>query len=128
MSALSRQARVERALKKGERCFLDLLPGVALSPAPAGSRGFDAGKKLKGRKRHVMAIVMGMLTAVVVQSTGIQDRDGGWLVVNTVPTDQSGIERVIVDSNDTGGFEKWVGNQRGWIVEIVNKDPEHKGD
>lgn len=93
----------------------------------AGPRGFDAGKKVKGRKRHVMVDVMGMLIAVVVHSAGIQDRDGGRLVVNTVPKDQNRIERIIVDSIYTGGFDKWVKKQRGWIVEIVNRDPEHKG-
>src|SRR5689334_1067062 len=46
-----------------------------------GPRGYDAGKKVNGRKRHIVVDTMGMLWAVVVHSAGIQDRDGAMLVL-----------------------------------------------
>ena len=39
-------------------------------------RGYDAGKRVKGRRRHIASDTMGLLLAVVVHSAGIQDRAG----------------------------------------------------
>jgi hypothetical protein len=41
-----------------------------------GPRGFDAGKKIKGRKRHIVTDTQGNLVGLVVREAGIQDRDG----------------------------------------------------
>ncbi len=41
-----------------------------------GPRGFDAGKKVKGRKRHILTDTSGLLVTAVVHSAAIQDRDG----------------------------------------------------
>jgi putative transposase len=41
-----------------------------------GVRGYDAGKKVKGRKRHIMTDTLGLMLFVVIHSAGIQDRDG----------------------------------------------------
>jgi putative transposase len=41
-----------------------------------GVRGYDAGKKVKGRKRHILVDTMGLLLMVVVHTADIQDRDG----------------------------------------------------
>jgi putative transposase len=40
------------------------------------ARGFDAGKKIKGRKRHIVVDTSGLLVGVVVHAADIQDRDG----------------------------------------------------
>ena len=41
-----------------------------------GPRGLDAGKKIKGRKRHILTDTGGLLLAARVHATNIQDRDG----------------------------------------------------
>ena len=47
--------------------------------------GYDAGKKVKGKKRHVLVDTEGMLPHAIVTAADIQDRDGGaWLLVNTI--------------------------------------------
>ena len=46
-----------------------------------GKSGFDAGKKVKGRKRHILVDTLGLLLVVVVHSAGVQDRDGARLVL-----------------------------------------------
>lgn len=48
---------------------------------PAVSRGFDAGKKVNGRKRHVVVDTLGLLGVVLVTAASLQDRDGGRLVL-----------------------------------------------
>jgi hypothetical protein len=42
---------------------------------PGATRGYDAGKKINGRKRHIAVDTGGLLLAVVVTIAGIQDRD-----------------------------------------------------
>ena len=41
-----------------------------------GVRGHDVGKKVKGRKRHIVTDTLGLLVGLIVHSAGIQDRDG----------------------------------------------------
>lgn len=49
-----------------------------------GVRGYDAGKKVKGRKRHILVDTTGLLLMVVVHTADIQDRDGARLVLEQV--------------------------------------------
>ena len=49
-----------------------------------GERGYDAGKKINGRKRHIVVDTMGLLLWVMVHSAGIQDRDGARLVLAAI--------------------------------------------
>jgi transposase len=41
-----------------------------------GERGYDAGKKIKGRKRHILTDTGGLLVTVLVHAASVQDRDG----------------------------------------------------
>lgn len=45
-------------------------------------KGFDAGKKIKSIKRHIIVDTLGLILAVVIQSASVQDRDGAVDVVN----------------------------------------------
>lgn len=49
-----------------------------------GVRGYDAGKKVKGRKRHILVDTTGLLLKVMVHTADIQDRDGARLVMEQV--------------------------------------------
>ena len=49
-----------------------------------GIRGYDAGKKIKGRKRHILVDTTGLLLKVIVHAANIQDRDGAKLVLEQV--------------------------------------------
>src|SRR5277367_1147868 len=49
--------------------------------ASIGPHGFDAGKLIKGKKRHILVDMQGLLLHAIVHSAGVQDRDGGiWLL------------------------------------------------
>jgi len=56
------------------------LPSTAITryPRPVGkpSRGYDAGKKVNGRKRHVAVDTIGLLLSVLITAAGVQDRGG----------------------------------------------------
>jgi len=47
-------------------------------------RGYNAGKKVKGRKRHILVDTIGLLLIVVVHAANIQDRDGAKIVMEKV--------------------------------------------
>jgi putative transposase len=49
-----------------------------------GPRGYDAGKKVSGRKRHLLVDTMGLVLAVVITAGNVQDYDGARLVFNTI--------------------------------------------
>ena len=46
--------------------------------------GFDAGKKIKGKKRHILVDTQGFLMQAIVHSAGIQNRDGGVLLMGAL--------------------------------------------
>jgi transposase len=47
-------------------------------------KGYDAGKKISGKKRHILVDTTGLLMHAVVHPADIQDRDGGVLVMTTM--------------------------------------------
>jgi transposase len=101
--------------------------------------GYDAGKKIKGKKRHLLVDTQGLLLHAIVHAADIQDRDGGVLLMGTLfglfpfllrlyadsgyqgPKFQQGLRRVcqqinveIVKRSDAG---KFIVLPKRWIVE-----------
>ena len=60
--------------------------------------GYDAGKRTKGRKRHLLTDTLGLPLRVVVHSAGIQDRDGAALVLDGLRERCPHIELVWADA------------------------------
>jgi transposase len=63
--------------------------------------GYDAGKKIKGKKRHVLVDTLGLLMHVVIHSANIQDRDGGALVLGSLFRRYPFLEKLFAD----GGYQ-----------------------
>ena len=93
-----------------------------------GIRGFDAGKKVKGRKRHILTDTGGLLVAVVVHGAEIQDRDGAPAVFAAIPRHFPRPRHVFADGAYAGpkleGALKRIGR---WSLEIVNRPAGVKG-
>ena len=49
--------------------------------------GYDAGKKIKGKKRHVLVDTLGLMLHAIVHPADIQDRDGGGLVPSVIDSE-----------------------------------------
>ncbi len=60
--------------------------------------GYDAGKKIKGKKRHILVDTQGLLLHALVHSADIQDRDGGILVMSTLFGMYPFLEKLYADS------------------------------
>jgi len=86
-----------------------------------GERGFDAGKKTNGRKRHILVDTIGLLLMVVVHSAGIQDRDSAKLVLAKVKGRFSRLKLIWADAAYGGQLIEWVKEQLRCVLEIVRR-------
>ena len=92
-----------------------------------GPRGYDAGKKIKGRKRHIVVDTLGLLIAIVVHPANIQDRDGAKIVLKKAYQRFCGLQIVWADSGYSGKLIDWVKVTFGSILEIVKRPSNTKG-
>ena len=94
--------------------------------AKRGRRGYDAGKKIKGRKRHIAVDTEGNLLAVIVHSAGIQDRVAARAVLMRLFCRLDSITTVFVDGGYTGKLIGWAKEMFGYDVEVVKRNELHK--
>ena len=93
-----------------------------------GIRGYDAGKKIKGRKRHIVTDTLGLLLSVVIHAADIQDRDGAPLVIGSLRYRFPWLRHIFVDGGYAG--EKLRRSLRGygdWTIEIIKRSDTVKG-
>ena len=97
--------------------------GASIDP-----QGYDAGKKVTGRKRHILVDTLGLLLNVVVHPADVQDRDGARLVLDErsrrlFPF----IKRIFADAGYQGPrVARAAATTGSWIVEIVKRNELHK--
>ena len=87
----------------------------------AESRGFDAGKKVKGRKRHIVVDVLGLIIAIVVTVASIQDRDGAVPAVTRAKEDYQTLVKVLADSAYKGDVINKLEADTGVDVEVTER-------
>lgn len=93
-----------------------------------GIDGYDAGKKIVGRKRHILVDTMGLILAVVVHSAGIQDRDGAKAVFDRIMQEHpQRLELAWADGGYAGKLIEWVKTECGLVLEIVKRSDDVKG-
>jgi len=93
-----------------------------------GERGYDAGKKVNGRKRHIVVDTLGHLLEVVVHAANIQDRDGAKLVLDKLSTaTKERLCKLWADGGYAGALIDWVCEHLDAVLEIVSRDPEQVG-
>ena len=95
--------------------------------APQGERGYDAGKKVNGRKRHFAVDVDGRLLAVDVTPADVQDQDGGLPLVQRLVKTCPWIKTVVVDGGYKNRFIDTIQNTVGRVVEVVKRPDFAKG-
>jgi Transposase and inactivated derivatives len=84
-----------------------------------GPHGYDGGKKLSGRKRHVLVDTMGLLLKVVVHVANLQDRESVHLLLEPIKGRFPRMQKVWVDQGYTGTGRQWIEHEMGWEVEVV---------
>ena len=97
-------------------------------PAARGPRGYDASKKIKGRKRHIIADTQGNLVHAVIHTADIQDRDGAPLVLAQIVKRFPWLRNVFDDGGYAGDKLKSALRRIGkWTIEIVKRSDAAKG-
>jgi transposase len=91
--------------------------------------GFDAGKKIKGKKRHILVDTLGLLLNAIIHPADIQDRDGGVLVAATLFGMFPFLKKLFADAGYQGPiFRKGVKrNLPNLSVEIVKRSDKAVG-
>jgi len=93
-----------------------------------GPRGFDAGKKIKGRKRHIVTDTQGHLVGLQVHPADIQDRDGAVAVLASIRRLYPWLRHIFADGGYAGDKLKVALAELGrWTVEIVRRCDTAKG-
>ena len=93
-----------------------------------GPCGYDAGKCIKGRKRHVLTDTNGLLVAAIVHAADIQDRDGAPALLASVRTLFPWLRHVFADGGYAGPKLETALAQIGtWTLEIVKRSDAAKG-
>lgn len=86
-----------------------------------GPRGYDGGKKIKGRKHHILVDTMGLLLKAMVLPADVSDRDGGAELVLEAKEEQPRLRHLFVDGGYQGKWAEWVRGRLGWSVEVISR-------
>jgi putative transposase len=87
-------------------------------------RGFDGGKKVRGRKRHLLVDTEGLVLKAKVHSAKVPDQDGLKLLLDSARTAVSHLKHLWLDAGYEGKGKRWVEEVLGLSVEIVRRPPK----
>ncbi len=93
-----------------------------------GVRGFDAGKKILGRKRHIVTDTLGLLVGLVVHGADIQDRDGAPEVLKSIRHRFPWLRHIFADGAYAGPkLRANLARIGEWTMEIIKRSDTAKG-
>ena len=85
------------------------------------------GKKIAGRKRHILVDTIGLLLTAVVHAADVQDRDGARLVLNRAKAEFPSLQLIWADGGYAGALIDWVKTTCGWVLQTVLRPVGVKG-
>jgi transposase len=92
----------------------------------AASRGFDGGKKINGRKRHLAVDVEGLLLAVVVTAASVGDRVGAKFLIIALLNAGTRVRLIWADAGYGGkSLAGWIQAVAGIVLEVVKRTELH---
>jgi len=100
---------------------------VKTGPTPNGVRGFDGGKLISGRKRHILVDTCGLLLALAVTSAAVQDRDGARLLLQNLAGFCKKLRLIWVDGGYRGPLVDWVAETFRFRLSPVLRPKGQKG-
>jgi putative transposase len=93
-----------------------------------GISGYDAGKKIKGRKRHIVTDTCGFLIFLLVHAADIQDRDGAVDVLMAIRSGFPWLRHIFADGGYAGDkLRSALASMGKWTIEIIRRSDTAKG-
>ena len=93
-----------------------------------GISGYDGGKKIKGRKRHILTDTLGNILEVVISVANLNDREGAKLLMTKLEYHMAQrLLKIWVDRGYQGDLDTWFDEHRQITLEVVQADPKQKG-
>ena len=96
----------------------------------AGQRGYDAGKKVSGRKRHVAVDCLGLILAMMITPAAVQDRDAAKSLIQFLVSMYGRLQIIWADGGYLGALVQWVKQLRPFgklRLEIIRRSDRAKG-
>jgi transposase len=90
-------------------------------------RGYDAGKKINGIKRHVLVDTLGMVLAVMILPANVQDRDAGLDLLDAQRGRWPRLRRVFADGGYAGKLVTYIAVLCEWVLDIVKRSDDQQG-
>ncbi len=91
-----------------------------------GARGYDAGKKVSGRKRHIIVDTLGLILAVRVHAADIRDRVGAMEVLERMAGRFTRLQLIWADGGYRGQLIHWSKRTCGRVIQIVKRNELNK--
>src|SRR4028118_2430940 len=87
-------------------------------------RGYDGGKKVRGRKRHLLVDTEGLVLKAKVHSAKVPDQDGIGLLLESARSQIPRLSHLWLDAGYQGRGKDWVENVLGLSAEVVHRTPK----
>ena len=100
---------------------------VKIAPLIKADKGIDGGKRVNGRKRHIITDTMGLVWGVLVTAANLHDGKQGIVLFGQVKNKLKRLKKVLADGTYKGTFEEFVEEVSEATVEISSRPPTQKG-
>lgn len=123
------RAKVRRSAGKKSTPTVAIVDSQSIRTAEGGEqRGYDAGKKITGRKRHLAVDTLGLVLSVIVHQADWQDQSGAWWVMEKLDEKFRRLKVIFGDcAYGRNSLPDWVEGTFGWILQTVLRPVGLKG-